>query len=167
LKEPAVNKFHTCPGAAVRDFTDNAPTDTEESGQRENRPSQLRQWPVQLMLVPVAVPYFNGAELVITADCVPFAYAGFHENFLKGKVVLVGCPKLDDAGHYKNKLTEIFRGNNIKSVTCLHMEVPCCFGLVKLVSSALAESGKDIPLSNVEISIHGKVKSENLATAII
>ncbi|MFC1552568.1 4Fe-4S ferredoxin, partial [Candidatus Latescibacterota bacterium] len=123
------------------------------------RQSQLRQWPVQLMLVPVNAPYFNGAELVIAADCVPFAYPGFHEKFLKGKILLIGCPKLDDAAFYKNKLKEIFANNNIRSVTVVHMEVPCCFGLTKLTQAALDESGKVIPYASVEVGVKGDIKS--------
>lgn len=122
------------------------------------RKSQLRQWPVQLMLVPVNAPYFNEAELVITADCVPFACADFHEKFLKGKVLLVGCPKLDDAAFYKTKLKEIFANNNIRSVTCVYMEVPCCFGLKKIIQAAMQDSGKVIPFADVEISIKGDIK---------
>lgn len=148
----------TCPGSGVQDFRNSIPVENEQPEILETRPSQLRQWPVQLMLVPVNAPYFNEAELVITADCVPFACADFHEKFLKGKVLLVGCPKLDDAAFYKNKLTEIFKVNNIKSITCLHMEVPCCFGLPKIVQTALEESGKVIPSVDVEISIKGDIK---------
>ena len=147
-----------CPGSAVQDFRNGIPVENEQPEILETRSSQLRQWPVQLMLVPVNAPYFNEAELVITADCVPFACADFHEKFLKGKVLLVGCPKLDDAAFYKNKLTEIFKVNNIQSITCLHMEVPCCFGLSKIVQTALEESGKVIPFVDVEISIKGDIK---------
>jgi len=153
------SKVHTCPGSAVLDFTDTNSQEKVTNESKENRFSQLRQWPVQLMLVPITAPYFDDAELVITADCVPFSYAGFHEDFLKGKIVLVGCPKLDDAEFYKNKLTEIFRENNIRSVTCLHMEVPCCHGLVKIVQSALEKSGKIIPFAHVEISVKGEIKT--------
>ena len=120
--------------------------------------SQLRQWPVQIMLVPVSAPYFENADLLISADCVPFSYAGFHRDFLKGKILLVGCPKLDDALFYRDKITEILKNNNINSVTVVHMEVPCCFGMVKLVEDAVRASGKKIPLKNIEISIKGNIK---------
>ncbi len=148
-----------CPGSAMQDFRDDVPTAAETSAKTVERQSQLRQWPVQLMLVPVSAPYFNGAELVIAADCVPFSYPDFHEKFLKGKILLVGCPKLDDAAFYKDKLTEIFKNNEIRSVTCVHMEVPCCFGLGKIIQSAVSESGKTIPYADVEIGIKGELKS--------
>lgn len=118
--------------------------------------SQLNNWPVQIKLVPVNAPYLNGADLLIAADCVAFSYANFHDDLLKGKVLLVGCPKLDDAEFYQKKMTEIFKGNNIKSVTCVHMEVPCCFGLVSLVQSAISASGRKIPYKEVTISIKGE-----------
>ncbi len=158
LQSTPVAMPHACPGSAMLDFSNNISNEQQETEQPSNRQSQLRQWPVQLMLVPVEAPYFNGAELIITADCVPFAYADFHENFLKGKIVLIGCPKLDDAEFYKEKLTEIFKQNNLRSVTVLHMEVPCCFGLVKVVQMALEESGKAIPFADVEITIRGEIK---------
>ena len=122
--------------------------------------SQLTQWPVQLKLVPVNAPYFQDADLLIAADCVPFAYPDFHQDFLKGKAVVVGCPKLDDIQFYKEKLTLIFKTNSIKSVTVPYMEVPCCFGLVKVTEDAIAASGKNIPLKKVKIGIRGDIKSE-------
>jgi Pyruvate/2-oxoacid:ferredoxin oxidoreductase delta subunit len=122
--------------------------------------STLSQWPVQLKLVPVQAPYFQDADLLVAADCVAFVYPDFHQDFLKGKAIVIGCPKLDDIQAYKEKLTEIFRANSIKSVTVPHMEVPCCFGLVKAVEDALAISGKKIPLKKVKIGIRGDVKSE-------
>ena len=118
--------------------------------------SQLGQWPVQIMLVPAHAPYLKNADLLIAADCVAFAYADFHEDFLKGKVLLVGCPKLDDADFYKEKITQILKDSDIKSLTCVHMEVPCCFGLVKIVKEALKASGKDTPFEEVNISIKGE-----------
>jgi len=125
--------------------------------------SRLGNWPVQLSLVPVHAPYFEGAEIVIAADCVPFAFAGFHRRFLTGKVLIIGCPKLDDAGEYRRKLADLFRQNNIKSIEVVHMEVPCCFGLNHLVGLALEDSGKDIPLTATEVSIHGEVKGKRAA----
>jgi Pyruvate/2-oxoacid:ferredoxin oxidoreductase delta subunit len=122
--------------------------------------SQLTQWPVQLKLVPINAPYFQDADLLIAADCVPFAYPNFHQDFLKGKAVVVGCPKLDDIQLYKEKLTEIFKSNSIKSVTVPYMEVPCCFGLVKATEDAIAASGKNIPLKKVKIGIRGDIKPE-------
>ena len=120
--------------------------------------SKLRQWPGQIMLVPPTAPYLNGSDLLIAADCVPFAYADFHEDLLRGKTLLVGCPKLDDIGRYAEKLGEIFKENNIKSVTYAHMEVPCCFGLIGVIKEAIAASGKKIPFTDVTIGITGERK---------
>ncbi len=122
--------------------------------------SMLSQWPVQLKLVPVNAPYFRDADLLVVADCVPFAYANFHQDFIKGRAVVVGCPKLDDVQYYKEKLTEIFKTNSIKSVTVPYMEVPCCFGLVKATEDAIAASGKNIPLKKVKVGIRGETKME-------
>jgi len=113
-----------------------------------------------LKLVPINAPYFQDADLLIAADCVPFAYPDFHRDFMKGKAVVVGCPKLDDIQHYKEKLTEIFKTNSIKSITLPYMEVPCCFGLVKATEDAIAASGKNIPLKKVKIGIRGDIKPE-------
>lgn len=118
--------------------------------------SMLENWPVQLKLVPVDATYFNGADLLVAADCVPFAYASFHEDLLKGKVLVIACPKLDDIGYYQEKLVGIFSHNNISSVTYAHMEVPCCFGLAGALRSALEEAGKAIPFEEVTISIKGE-----------
>jgi Pyruvate/2-oxoacid:ferredoxin oxidoreductase delta subunit len=126
--------------------------------------SMLSHWPVQLKLVPINAPYFQDADLLVAADCVPLAYANFHQDFLKGKAVVVGCPKLDDAQYYKEKLTEIFKTNSIQSVTVPYMEVPCCFGLVKATEEALAASGKDIPLKKVKIGIRGEIKPDEART---
>ncbi len=117
--------------------------------------SQLRQWPVQLSLVPVNAPYFDNADLLVTADCVPYAYPNYHLDLLKGKVVVVGCPKLDDVEHYKDKLTRIIEENNLKSITVAHMEVPCCSGIVRAVEQAAAASGKKVPVKRVRIGING------------
>jgi hypothetical protein len=135
-----------------------------DSGDKRSSVSQLSQWPVQLKLVPINAPYFQDADLLVAADCVPFAYPDFHQDFLKGKAVVVGCPKLDDIQSYIEKLTEIFRTNSIKSVTVPYMEVPCCFGLVKATEDAIAGSGKKIPLKKVKVGIRGEIKSEEGAT---
>jgi NAD-dependent dihydropyrimidine dehydrogenase PreA subunit len=119
---------------------------------------QLTQWPVQLMLVPQNAPYFEGADLLITADCVPFAYPNYHLDLLKGKKVVVGCPKLDDIQFYIEKLTGIVKTNNIKSVTVAFMEVPCCGGIVRAAEQAIADSGKNLPLNKVRISINGEAQ---------
>ena len=117
--------------------------------------SRLSQWPVQIKLVPVNAPYFDGAKLLIAADCTAYAYAAFHERFIKGHITLVGCPKLDGVD-YADKLTEIIRENDIKSVTVVRMEVPCCGGLAQAAITALKNSGKFIPWQIVTISTDGK-----------
>jgi ferredoxin len=145
----------TCPGSKVVVLEETE--ECCEAGPKTKAVSRLRQWPVQLHLVPENAPYFKDADLLVAADCVPFAYAGFHEELLKGKVLLVGCPKLDDADAYLEKLTNIFSQNDIKSVTCAHMEVPCCFGLVRILKEAVSRSGKKIPLNEVNVSIRGEI----------
>jgi len=156
---PSVHHAHPhstgCPSAQVRHFekaTEEKPTATLT----EKRETRLSTWPVQLKLLPSNAPFFEDADMLITADCVPFAYADFHEDLLKGKTLAIGCPKLDDAALYRDKLADIFRMSNIKSVTVVNMEVPCCFGLYRLVKEALAASGKTIPLRQETISIKGE-----------
>ena len=145
-----------CPGSRAMSFAPSpaAPADTEEGRRR----SQLAQWPVQLHLVPTNAPYFQNADLLIAADCAPFAYGDFHKDFLAGKALVIGCPKLDDNNFYLQKLTELFRVSAIKSITVLRMEVPCCGGIVMAARQALAASGKDIPFQEVTITIQGEVK---------
>ena len=121
-----------------------------------NIPSQLRQWPVQIKLVPVNAPYFNGADLLIAADCTAYAYGNFHNDFIKDKITLIGCPKLDSV-NYAEKLAQIIASNDIRSITVTRMEVPCCGGLTNAVTAALKNSGKDIPLNIVIISTDGKI----------
>lgn len=121
-------------------------------------PSRLRQWPVQIKLVPVNAPYFAGADLLIAADCTAFACADMHERFMKGRITLIGCPKLDEED-YSQKLTAILTHNEIKSVSVARMEVPCCAGLVQAVKKAIHNSGKDIPLNIQIIAIDGSVVS--------
>jgi len=120
--------------------------------------SQLNHWPIQIKLVPINAPYFNDANLLIAADCTAYAYGDFHNRFIKDKVVLIGCPKLDD-GDYADKLTEIIKNNNIKSVTIVRMEVPCCIGLENAVKRALQASGKFIQWQIIPISVHGEILS--------
>ena len=122
-------------------------------------PSRLRQWPVQIKLVPVNAPYFDGARLLIAADCTAYAYAAFHERFIKGQITLVGCPKLDGVD-YSEKLTEIIRNNDIKSVTIVRMEVPCCGGLELAAKKALQQSGKFIPWQVVTVTVDGRLVEE-------
>ncbi len=146
-----------CPGSAVKDFSADVASSEHEPMQSVKRRSRLGHWPVQIKLVPVNAPYLNGADILIAADCVPFAYPDFHEDFLKGRVLLVGCPKLDDAEYYREKLAEIFSKNHIRSITCVHMEVPCCFGFRRIISSALDRAGKAMPIRDVTIGVRGEV----------
>ena len=118
--------------------------------------SRLSQWPVQIKLVPVNAPYFDGAKLLIAADCTAYAYAAFHERFIKGHITLVGCPKLDSVD-YSEKLTQIIRNNDVKSVTIVRMEVPCCGGLERAAKTALQNSGKFIPWQVATISTDGRI----------
>lgn len=123
--------------------------------------SQLQQWPVQIKLVPVTAPWFDGANLLVAADCTAYAYADFHRDFIKGHITLVGCPKLDDTD-YSIKLTEIIRNNDIRSVTVVRMEVPCCGGIESAVKTALQNNGKFIPWNVVTIATDGSILSSIL-----
>jgi ferredoxin len=145
-----------CPGAALVHAGIEADAPAPEPG--GSSPSRLRQWPVQLQLVPVTAPFFDGADLLLAADCVPFALADFHDRLLSGKRLLVGCPKLDDAAHYADKLAAILEQNDVKSLTVVHMEVPCCFGLVALAREAVGRSGKRIPVSDVTVTVQGEIR---------
>jgi len=144
-----------CPGSKPIDLR--KPQDNKDTGINIRLNSELAQWPVQLRLVPVQAPYFQGADLLIAADCLPFAYANFHQDLLKNKILLVGCPKLDDLDLYQEKLKAIFKKNDIKSVTYAHMEVPCCFGLVPVIQEALGSAGKKIPFQDITITIKGEI----------
>ncbi|MFX1521342.1 MAG: ATP-binding protein [Promethearchaeota archaeon] len=141
-----------CPAAQTLTWEEEKPVSEEAV----KLPSQLRQWPVQLHLVSPSAPYFQNNDLVIVADCVPFAYANFHQDFLKDKALAVGCPKLDDTNAYLAKIAQIIKTGNPRSVTVVNMEVPCCFGLVRIVQQAMKEAGKNIPFETVTISIKGK-----------
>jgi len=148
-----IDAARLCPSAQVMNLgrspkTPRQPVETLESS--------LSHWPIQLMLVPPQAPFLRNADLVIAADCVPFAFTGFHNAFLEGKSLVIGCPKLDDAQFYKERLTQIFRINPIRSVTVVNMEVPCCFGLYQAVGQAIVASGKNIPLRQEIISVKGK-----------
>ena len=118
--------------------------------------SQLRQWPVQIKLAPVNAPWFDGADVLVAADCTAYAYGDFHQAFIKGRITLVGCPKLDSVD-YAEKLTEILKNNHIRSITVVRMEVPCCGGMVNAVKKALQLSGKSIPCNVVTISTDGRI----------
>ena len=145
-----------CPGTAMKSFERENETLFLETQAASRNLSQLTHWPVQIKLVPVNAPYFEGAKLLIAADCSAYAYGNFHSDFIKGRKVLIGCPKLD-AVDYTEKLTQIIRNNNIDSVTVVRMEVPCCGGLEYAVKSALKNSGKFIPWNVVTISSDGRI----------
>lgn len=153
----------TCPTGAIT-FEEREAAAYDESAVLKNKKkketaSQLGQWPCQIKLVPVNAPYFDNAKLLIAADCTAFAYANLHQEFMKGKITLVGCPKLDSID-YSEKLTEIIKANNIQSVTVVRMEVPCCGGLELAVKKALQESGKMIPWQVVTVSVDGNILHE-------
>jgi len=145
-----------CPGANVRTIERREP---EEATYTDSRPSELRQWPTQLHLVPPHAPYLQNAHLLIAADCVPFAYADFHKDFIKGRVLVNACPKLDDTSPYVEKLAAIIAQNDIQSVTVTIMEVPCCRGLAMFAQQAIAQSGKDVPLEVAIIGVDGSRKA--------
>ncbi len=148
-----------CSSATVTQFV--KPEATEVAPiEATNQPSMLGHWPVQLTLVPPTAPFLQGADVVLAADCVPFAYAGFHQDFLKDHVVLVACPKLDDFQAHLNKLTDILSQSSVKSLTVVHMEVPCCNGLTFMVKQAIQLVGKDIPLKDVTVGIRGDLKPQ-------
>ena len=155
-KNQAAPKHMGCPGAKSMQIR--RPTEPG-TGTPAPNPAQmpaLRNWPVQIKLAPVSAPYFNGAKLLIAADCTAYAYASFHQDFIRNKLTLIGCPKLDQVD-YSEKLTAIIQGNDIQSVTIVRMEVPCCGGLEMAAKKALQNSGKFIPWQVVTISIDGKI----------
>ena len=152
-----------CPTNAIS-FVEKEAAAYDEAAVLENKKkleahSQLQQWPVQIKLVPIHAPYFDGANLLISADCAAYAYASFHEDYMKNHVTLMGCPKLDDVD-YSEKLTEILKNNNIKSVKIVRMEVPCCGGIEHAAVTALKNSGKMIPWQVVTLTCDGRVKED-------
>ncbi len=147
-----------CPSATVTLLERQEPTGTA-AGEATHPHSTLGHWPVQLTLVPPDAPFLKGADLLLTADCVPFAYAGFHQDLLKGHALVVGCPKLDNSQAHLSKLTEILRHSHVKSLTVVHMEVPCCFGLIHMAQQAILASGQDVPFEKVVIGTMGDLKS--------
>ena len=151
-------KFTGCPGSMARAI-ERKSVNTDNSAVGGKIESELRQWPVQIKLVPTQAPYFEGAKLLIAADCTAYAYANFHQDFIRGKVVLVGCPKLDSVD-YSEKLEEIIQSNNISSMTVVRMEVPCCGGLEMAAKKALQNSGKFIPWQVVTVTVDGRLKEE-------
>lgn len=153
MKKHGISTGAGCPGSRAQ-LLSRAPA---QPATPLNQPeSQLRQWPVQIKLAPVNAPYFEGANILVAADCTAYAYANFHQKFIRGRIVLVGCPKLDE-GDYTEKLTRIFSENNIKSLTIVRMEVPCCGGLERAAKNALLASGKFIPWQVETISVDGRI----------
>lgn len=150
-----VTQFSGCPGSRSQSI-ERKPQETVPS-QIHHIQSQLQQWPVQIKLVPINAQYFDGANLLIAADCTAYAYADFHKDFIKNKITLIGCPKLDDTD-YSEKLTEIIKNNNIKSVTVVRIEVPCCGGIEHAAITALKNSNKMIPWQVVTITTDGRIK---------
>ncbi len=148
-----------CPGSRMMSLKDEPTSTATTVGNNDIEikiKSQLKQWPVQLKLAPVKAPYFENADLLVTADCVPFAYPNYHLDILKGKSVVVGCPKLDDIDFYTNKLTEMVRENNLRSITVAYMEVPCCMGIVMAVEQAVKNAQVTVPVNKIKISLQGQ-----------
>ena len=145
-----------CPGSNVRTIEKKQSAETTSTGRIA---SELRQWPTQLHLVPPSAPWLQNAHLLIAADCAPFAYAEFHRDFIKGRVLVNACPKLDETSNYVAKLTAMLQQNDIRSVTVTIMEVPCCRGLAMMAQQAVAASGKDIPLEIAILGVDGERRS--------
>lgn len=154
LKKHGIANHGGCPGSKLSRIMHGHGSHTDIKAE-----SRLSQWPVQIKLVPVNAPYFDGADLLIAADCTAFAYGNFHNDFIKNKITLIGCPKLDSVD-YSEKLTAILAVNDIKSVTVVRMEVPCCGGIQTAVQKALDASGKNVPLNVTVISTDGKIKNK-------
>ncbi len=148
--------FQGCPGSALRQIE----REQAEQPQGQRQEATLSHWPVQLALVPPGARFLENTDLVLIADCVPFAYANLHQDFIKDHSVLVACPKLDDTEAHLDKLTEILRAGNIRSLSVVHMEVPCCSGLAFIAREALKRSGKDLPFKEITIGIKGQIKAE-------
>jgi ferredoxin len=145
-----------CPSMTITEFERQAAAHNPVVESTYDVPkSTLSHWPVQLTLIPPSAPFLQGADLLLTADCVPFAYPGFHQELLKDHALVIACPKLDDSEAHFQKLTDILRQAELKSLTVVHMEVPCCFGLVHMAKQAILASGKDIPFEEVTVGVRG------------
>jgi ferredoxin len=153
--EPAANEF-VCPGTMARKLREEK-TKTATDILRTAVESQLTHWPVQLKLVPANAPYLKNADVLLAGDCVPFAMGDFHNKLLKDRCVLVGCPKLDDAQYYIEKLAQILEANDLRNLTVVHMEVPCCFGLKRIAEAAIAMSEVNLTVKDITISLDGKI----------
>ncbi len=147
-----------CPSTQIQDFTPSTPCSAaNQSTLVSSAKSALSHWPVQIRLVPPTAPFLKGADLLVAADCVPVAFPTLHNDFLKGRAVMIGCPKFDDAESYVEKFKQVFEAAGLKSITCVIMEVPCCAGLPSILAQALEKSGKTIPLEVVTISNRGEI----------
>ncbi|CAB5144207.1 Ferredoxin 3 fused to uncharacterized domain [Olavius algarvensis associated proteobacterium Delta 3] len=146
-----------CPSAAVHTFVPAEKQVRANTPAAGNAPGELTHWPVQIMLIPPTAPFLKGADLLVVADCAPIAYPTFHSDFLRDKVVMMGCPKFDDADAYVEKFTDIFSSAGVSSVTSLYMEVPCCSGLPMIVRKAMAAAGTDVPYEEVVLSRRGEI----------
>ena len=151
-----------CPSSQIKSFAPKEAGDAE----RTSHNSALSHWPVQIKLVPPTAPFLKGAHLLVAADCTPVAYPNFHRDFLKGKAVMIGCPKFDDVQEYVEKFTEIFKSAGIRSVTVVDMEVPCCSSLPRIVKSGMERAGKSIPVEEVVIGAGGEVLKRRKLAAI-
>lgn len=157
-KKAAEAPVHSgCPSARIQTFTVSPCAEANRPAAQSCATSALSHWPVQIRLVPPTAPFLRGAHLLVAADCTPVAYPNFHGEFLKDKVVMIGCPKFDNADEYIQKFADIFRTADIKSVTVLTMEVPCCSRLPLIVERGLAIAGKNVPINNIVISTRGEV----------
>ena len=160
LREKQESRPHACPGSAAMEIkSQHSAADRAPS---TGAASELTNWPVQLKLVSPGAPYFQDSDLLLVADCVPFAMADFHAGLLRGKPVVIGCPKLDDADFYVDKLAEILKQASVNSLTIAHMEVPCCSGLNHIASRAVELSGADVPVSEITITIGGETMGDPL-----
>ena len=163
---PAAPEFQGCPGSMARSLSGAGSTaaSTCPGAAPAMAPtqSQLGNWPLQLSLMPINAPYLERATLLMAADCTAFAYPDFHRHFVKGKVAIIGCPKLDDAAAYREKLAKIIQANHIEFIHVVYMEVPCCGGLVRLVQQAVADSGCKVPVKLTKIGIGGEIKDESV-----
>lgn len=150
-----------CPGTAAKSIerkpSEKVEYEKEAAKNETTSVSELMQWPVQIKLINTKAPYLNGANLLIAADCTAYAYANFHRDFIKGHITMIGCPKLDDNNYYKEKFAEILKNNNIKSITVVRMEVPCCGGMVSSVKSAMLEAQTIVPYREVVIGTDGSI----------
>lgn len=160
MQIPVSKSYHApsgCPSSRTQQIQPLRSSTSDPSA--PNQPSELRQWPIKLYLVNPSAPYFKDADILLAADCAAFAYGSLHSDFIRDKAILIGCPKFDDFQVYVQKLTSIITQNNLKSITVLHMEVPCCFGLISVAKQAIADSGRDVPLVEKVVKLDGTIES--------